>query len=88
MIPRVKHCCYNVVISQKHHLISFICHTLLFRLVCDRKTRVEDWCGLKEEEVLVRTKWMNNIQYHSGDRGRWEKAEKKKKEILSPSIAA
>ena len=39
-----------------------------------QKTRWKDLCkremesvGLKEEDVLDRTKWKNDIQYHSGD---------------------
>ncbi len=44
------------------------------------KTRVKDiWKGLKEEDALDRTKWENDIQYHSGDPRRREKPEEKKK---------
>ena len=34
--------------------------------------------GLKEKDVLDRTEWNNDIQYHSGDPRRWEKPEEKK----------
>ena len=36
-------------------------------------------CGLKEEDVLDRAKWKNDIQYHSGDPWWWKKHEKKKR---------
>ena len=50
-----------------------------------QKTRCKDSCkrdpeslGLKEEDVLDRTKWKNDIQNHSGDPRLWEKPEEKK----------
>ena len=53
-----------------------------------QKTRWKDSCkrdmestGLKEEDALDRTKWKNDIQYHSDDTRRWEKPEEKKKAI-------
>ena len=35
--------------------------------------------GWKEEGVLDRTKWKNDIQYDSGDPRWWEKPEENKK---------
>ena len=46
------------------------------------KTRVKaifmERLGLKEEDVLDRTKWKNDIQNHSGDLRWWEEPEEKK----------
>ena len=38
--------------------------------------------GLKEDDALDRTKWKNDIQYHSGNPRWWEKPEEKKTIIL------
>ena len=35
--------------------------------------------GLKEEDILDRIKWKNDIQYHSGDPRWWEKPEENNK---------
>ena len=50
-----------------------------------QKIRWKDSCkrdmeslGLKEEDALDRTKWKNDIQYHSGDPRGWKMPEEKK----------
>ena len=55
-----------------------------------QKTRWEDSCkteslGLKEEDALGRTKWKDDIQYHSGDSRRRDKPQEKKNNMLTDS---
>ena len=52
-------------------------------------TRWKDLCkrymesaGLKEEDVLDRTKWKNDIHHHSGDPRWWGKPEEKTEKMM------
>ena len=53
------------------------------------KTRWKDSCKrdmesveLKEEDALDRTKWKNDIQYHSGDPRWWDKPRGEQEEAV------